>query len=185
MDPVRVLEELDREGVDVGNGHADGSLKRRLAYRLRRDGRLGNGAGHCFLLRTVRVFLAYLPNSFGWQVGQARGRGGTCLNNGILVALLAAAFAIGKAGVILLFAFGSFTALREFMTLTPTRRGDHYALAGVFFVILPAQYVLIWIEWYGLYSIFIPVYAFFFRSWPRCEATPSASWSGLPRCSGG
>ncbi len=103
----------------------------------------------------------------------------------ILVGLLAAAFAVGKAGVILLFAFGSFTALRELMTLTPTRRGDHYALAAVFFAILPAQYVLIWIEWYGLYSIFIPVYAFFFRSWPRCEATPSASWSGLPRCSGG
>jgi phosphatidate cytidylyltransferase len=34
------------------------------------------------------------------------------------------------------------------------------ALAVTFFFFLPAQYYLIWIEWYGLYSIFIPVYAF-------------------------
>ena len=27
---------------------------------------------------------------------------------------------------------------------------------------LPFQYFLIWIEWYGLFSIFIPVYAFLF-----------------------
>ena len=34
------------------------------------------------------------------------------------------------------------------------------ALAAAFFVVLPLQYFLVWIEWYGLYSIFIPVYAF-------------------------
>ncbi len=80
----------------------------------------------------------------------------------IMVILIAIAFAFGKAGVIALFALASFTALREFMTLTPTRRGDHYALAAVFFVVLPIQYWLIVIEWYGLSSIFIPVYAFLF-----------------------
>ena len=56
--------------------------------------------------------------------------------------------------------FASFAALREFITLTPTRRGDHVALAVAFFVVLPLQYWLIWIDWYGLYSIFIPVYVF-------------------------
>jgi phosphatidate cytidylyltransferase len=79
-----------------------------------------------------------------------------------MVILIALAFAFGKGGVIALFAFASFTALREFMTLTPTRRGDHYSLAAVFFVVLPVQYWLIWIGWYGLSSIFIPVYAFLF-----------------------
>jgi phosphatidate cytidylyltransferase len=78
----------------------------------------------------------------------------------VMVAVIGIAFAFGKVGVIVLFAFASFTALREFMTLLPTRRGDHYALGAVFFIVLPAQYYLIWIEWYGLYSIFIPVYAF-------------------------
>jgi len=78
----------------------------------------------------------------------------------VMVIAIAIAFAFGKAGVILLFAFASLAALREFITLMPTRRGDHVALAAAFFVVLPAQYYLIWIEWYGLYSIFVPVYAF-------------------------
>lgn len=78
----------------------------------------------------------------------------------IMVVLLALAFALGKPGVILLFAFASFAGLREFLTLTTTRRGDHWALAAAFFVVLPLQYYLVWIEWYGLYSIFIPVYVF-------------------------
>ena len=29
-----------------------------------------------------------------------------------------------------------------------------------FFIGIPVQYYLVWIEWYGLYSIFIPVYGF-------------------------
>jgi phosphatidate cytidylyltransferase len=78
----------------------------------------------------------------------------------IMVVLLGLAFAVGKTGVILLFAFASFAGLREFLTLTSTRRGDHWALAAAFFVVMPFQYYLIWIEWYGLYSIFIPVYVF-------------------------
>jgi phosphatidate cytidylyltransferase len=78
----------------------------------------------------------------------------------IMVVLIAAAFAAGRAGAILLFAFASFAALREFVTLTPTRRGDHWALALAFFAVLPFQYYLVWIGWYGLYSIFIPVYVF-------------------------
>ena len=62
--------------------------------------------------------------------------------------------------MIVLFALASLAALREFITLTPTRRGDHVALAVAFFVVLPLQYYLIWIDWYGLYSVFIPVYVF-------------------------
>jgi phosphatidate cytidylyltransferase len=78
----------------------------------------------------------------------------------VMVIAIGIAFLFGKAGVIALFGFASFTSLREFMTLTPTRRADHRALAIAFFVILPLQYYFIAIEWYGLYSIFIPVYAF-------------------------
>ncbi len=77
-----------------------------------------------------------------------------------MVALIGLAFVFGKAGVIVLFALLSFAALREFITLAPTRRGDHMALAVAFFVVLPLQYYLIWIDWYGLYSVFIPVYVF-------------------------
>lgn len=79
-----------------------------------------------------------------------------------MVALIALAFLAGKAGVILLFAMCSFAALREFVTLTTKSRADHWALASAFFIVLPLQYVLIWQGWYGMYSIFIPVYAFLF-----------------------
>ncbi|MEM7507484.1 MAG: phosphatidate cytidylyltransferase [Pseudomonadota bacterium] len=77
-----------------------------------------------------------------------------------MVLCLSAAFLGGKTGVMILFAACSFAALREFMTLTRTRRADHWALAASFFVIFPVHYLLVWIGWYGFYSIFIPVYAF-------------------------
>jgi phosphatidate cytidylyltransferase len=78
----------------------------------------------------------------------------------VMVILMGLALTFGKAGASVLFAFCSFAALREFITLTDTRRADHMALVAAFFVVIPVQYVLIWTEWYGLYSIFIPVYAF-------------------------
>jgi phosphatidate cytidylyltransferase len=78
----------------------------------------------------------------------------------VMVILIGIAFLAGRIGVIILFGFCSFAALREFITLTNTRRADHWALAAAFFVVLPIQYYLIWIERYGIYSIFIPVYAF-------------------------
>jgi len=78
----------------------------------------------------------------------------------VMVAVIGLALLAGKTGVIWLFAFTSLMALREFATIAPTRRGDHWALILCFFVLLPFQYWLVWIEWYGLFSIFIPVYAF-------------------------
>jgi len=78
----------------------------------------------------------------------------------IMAALLGAAIAFGKAAVVALYAFASFFALREFITLTDTRRGDHWALLAAFFIAIPVQYWLVWTEWYGLFTVFIPVYGF-------------------------
>lgn len=77
-----------------------------------------------------------------------------------MVIFLAIAFLAGRGGVILLFAVVSFAALREFVTLATRRSADHWAIAAAFFVILPAQFGLIWWEWYGMWSLLIPVYAF-------------------------
>jgi phosphatidate cytidylyltransferase len=63
---------------------------------------------------------------------------------------------------VLLFAGVSFWALREFVTLTPTRIGDHRALFWVFFFFTPMQFLLIYLDNYGLYSVLIPVFAFLF-----------------------
>jgi phosphatidate cytidylyltransferase len=78
----------------------------------------------------------------------------------LMVALIGLALLAGRGGVIVLFAFASFAALREYATLVSTRHADHGVLLVCFFVCIPFQYLLIWIEWYGFYSIFIPVYAF-------------------------
>jgi len=80
----------------------------------------------------------------------------------VMVLVIGVAFAIGRVAVIVLFAFISFAALREFLTITPTRHGDHQAVLVSFFLILPMQYFFIGIEWYGMFSIFVPVYAFLF-----------------------
>ncbi|MEX0447373.1 phosphatidate cytidylyltransferase [Xenorhabdus sp. SGI246] len=72
------------------------------------------------------------------------------------------AVVVGPVGSVILFAVMSFFALREFITLTPTRRGDHEALFWCFFCFIPVQYVLVGMQWYELFSIFIPVYVFLF-----------------------
>jgi phosphatidate cytidylyltransferase len=71
------------------------------------------------------------------------------------------AWASGPLGSTLLFGFVSFFALREFVTLTHTRRADHRALLLAFFVILPAQYVLVGTGLVNAFTVFIPVYVFF------------------------
>lgn len=94
----------------------------------------------------------------------------------MMTAILVFGFLLHWVGTVLLFGLVSFWALREFVTMTPTRRGDHRTLFWVFFVFLPFQYLLVlfgssppqWlfgtrqVDFYGLYSIFIPVYASLF-----------------------
>ncbi len=80
----------------------------------------------------------------------------------VMVGLFTVALFTGGLGSVILFGLLSFFALREFITLTPTRPGDHRTLFWAFFVITPLQYVLVAIQWYGLFAVFIPVYAFLF-----------------------
>lgn len=71
------------------------------------------------------------------------------------------AWVSGPLGATLLFGAFSFFALREFITLSPTRRGDHRSLILAFFVVLPVQYLLVGHRHFDLFTVFIPVYAFF------------------------
>lgn len=96
-----------------------------------------------------------------------------------MVLLIALAMSAGRTGVIVMFALLSFAALREFVTLTRTARGDHWSLLAAFYVVLPAQYFLIWFNWYGLYSIFIPVYVFLML--PILSAIRGGPWNFLDR----
>jgi len=80
----------------------------------------------------------------------------------VMSVVFALSLLTGGLGSVILFAFLSFFALREFITLTPTRPADHSALFWVFFVITPLQYYLVATQWYGFFSVLIPVYAFLF-----------------------
>jgi phosphatidate cytidylyltransferase len=80
----------------------------------------------------------------------------------VMASLFAIAVTMGTVVSILLFTLTSFLALREFVTLAPTKPGDHRALFWSFFVVTPVQYWLIWMQWYGLFSILIPVYVSIF-----------------------
>jgi len=69
-------------------------------------------------------------------------------------------WALGASVATALFGLLSFFALREFITLSPTRRGDHRSLILAFFVVLPVQYVLVATARFDLFTVFIPVYVF-------------------------
>ena len=59
-----------------------------------------------------------------------------------------------------LFGGVSFFALREFLTLSPTRLGDHRSLVMAFFVVLPVQYWLVGAGHFDMFAVFIPVFVF-------------------------
>lgn len=59
------------------------------------------------------------------------------------------------------FAFVSFLALKEYLSLIPTRRVDRQALLWAYLAIA-LQYYWISINWYIMFLIFIPVYMFLF-----------------------
>jgi phosphatidate cytidylyltransferase len=77
-----------------------------------------------------------------------------------LVAVLGGALVLGRPYVVVLFALISFLGFREFVTLAPTRPGDHWALLAAFFIVLPMQYLFVAIGRSDLYTILVPVCAF-------------------------
>ncbi|WP_298640555.1 phosphatidate cytidylyltransferase [uncultured Cardiobacterium sp.] len=80
----------------------------------------------------------------------------------LMSAVLAAAFALGRGGTIVLFWLVSFFALREFLSLLYSRRSDYRVLVLCYYFILPLQYLLVYLGSSSLFLTFIPVYAFLF-----------------------
>jgi len=111
-----------------------------------------------------------LASATGWLLGRRAGSGSghaTIANLNarirawwVMTALVGLAFLLGSLVTVILFALASFFALREFVTLTPTRPGDYVPLVLCFYVLVPLQYALIAVGQYGTFAIAIPVYAF-------------------------
>jgi len=79
-----------------------------------------------------------------------------------MCAIFALTLLVGRIGSLILFALLSLLALREYITLMPTRRGGHRTLVWTFSFITPLQYYLIAIHWYGFFAIMVPAMAFLF-----------------------
>ncbi len=99
-----------------------------------------------------------------------------------MVAVFVIGSLTGRIGLVVLFAFVSFWGLREFISMTPTRRGDHRTLFWIFFVFTPMQYILIGLgsQNYEFYTIVIPVYASLFI--PARAAIAGDAKRFLERC---
>jgi phosphatidate cytidylyltransferase len=86
------------------------------------------------------------------------------------------ALLLGSTVTLIVFAVISMLALREFLTLTPTRETDYWPLFIAFFIAVPGQYILLAMRWYGLFAVFIPVYVFGLVSFASALAQDTESF---------
>lgn len=77
----------------------------------------------------------------------------------VIVLLFSLALWCTRGFTLAFFAFVSFLALKEYLSLIPTRRADRRVLFWAYLAV-PVQYYLVYLQWYGLFIIFIPVYMF-------------------------
>ncbi len=76
-----------------------------------------------------------------------------------IIGLLFLFLAISTNAAIIFFAFLSFLALKEFISIVETRQTDRNAVFWLYLSI-PLQYYWVASGWYGMFIIFIPVYIF-------------------------
>ncbi len=79
----------------------------------------------------------------------------------VMAFIFALALVVDRRISLLFFAALSFVALKEYLSLIPTRRADRRILFWIYLSI-PFQYLWIYQSWYGMFIIFIPVYMFLF-----------------------
>jgi phosphatidate cytidylyltransferase len=76
-----------------------------------------------------------------------------------IVLLIFGSLLVSQTAAIVLFAFISFLALKEFFSIVPTRMADRRVIFWAYMSI-PMQYYWIVNSWYGMFIIFIPIYIF-------------------------
>lgn len=119
----------------------------------------------CLAIAGIVIFLLTIrehpPGAAGDARRQLLARADSVLRSSWAMAIVFwVGWLAGDTVATVLFALVSFFALREFLTLSPTRRSDHRSLVLAFFVVLPMQYVLVGTEHFDMFTVFIPVYVF-------------------------
>ncbi len=79
----------------------------------------------------------------------------------VIVILFSLAIIQSTTSALIFLAFVCFLALKEFLSVVPTRRADRRVLFWAYLAI-PFQFYWIHIQWYGMFIVFIPVYMFLF-----------------------
>ncbi|MFC3493557.1 phosphatidate cytidylyltransferase [Glycomyces rhizosphaerae] len=77
----------------------------------------------------------------------------------VMAAVFAVAILVGDVVSLVFFALLSFLALKEYLSLIPTRRADRRVIFWAYLAI-PLQFIVIGFGWYGVFIIFVPVYVF-------------------------
>ena len=83
----------------------------------------------------------------------------------IMAGIFAFALLLGRTAMLLFLGLVSFLALKEYLSLIPTRRADRTVLFWAYLSI-PIQFYWVGSEWYGMFAIFIPIYMFLFLPLP-------------------
>jgi phosphatidate cytidylyltransferase len=87
--------------------------------------------------------------------------GGRVRNGWLFLFAIWTSVVIHPAIALIVFAAVSFLGLREFLTRTPANAADYRSLFVAFFILIPFQYVVVGWGQYAVFSVLIPVYAFF------------------------
>lgn len=77
----------------------------------------------------------------------------------LIIILLFGALLLSRGAAIIFFGLVSYLGFKEFITLIPTRQADHRVLVWAYCAI-PVQYFWAYIEWYGMFIIYIPIFMF-------------------------
>lgn len=79
----------------------------------------------------------------------------------VMATVFLLALALDRTISLVFMGFVSFLALKEYLSIVPTRRADRRVLL-LAYASIPIQFYWIGVDWYGMFIIFVPVYMFLF-----------------------
>jgi phosphatidate cytidylyltransferase len=83
----------------------------------------------------------------------------------VMAGVFTVAIVLTRLTSVIFLGFVSFLALKEYLSIIPTRRADRIVLLFAYLAI-PIQYYWVASDWYGMFIIFVPVYMFLFLPLP-------------------
>ena len=77
----------------------------------------------------------------------------------VMVVIFSLAIVLSRTVSIVFMGLVSYLALKEYLSLIPTRRADRRVLLCIYLAV-PIQYTWVALEWYGMFIVFAPVFMF-------------------------